>query len=337
MPEPDTTPACVWPDCLTPDQQAQLADQVAAAERGETTTTTPDQRGICGCAEARTDWLANVHPTSEPYTYQPLIPCSWGVLKQSHDAHSWEPQPGVPLVHCVGFEAAATARPAPKEPQGEDTTPAACGFRHDEWDGPYRMPRRCTAPAGHSDGQFAYDHGPWEGLPKGWVDPPAEGTTTGTSGRTETGATPQQLAARRGPCLCGRQPDPGICPGRCESGLRPDGHCACACGNGTSDSPAFTWAQTVASHGAGPTVTIDIDIHAPGHSEPVPVEIPLADARTLHAMLSGVLAEHEGAVLAVRDQEIQALRGAVRTLMAAHRDCGHDTQPPANDHGGEGR
>lgn len=34
---------------------------------------------------------------------------------------------------------------------------------------------------------------------------------------------------RRGPCLCGRQPDPGICSGGCASGMRPDGHCRCAC------------------------------------------------------------------------------------------------------------
>lgn len=82
-----------------------------------------------------------------------------------------------------------------------DTTPAACGFRHDEWDGPYRMPRRCTAPAGHSDGQFAYYHGPWETLPLSWVDPPTDGTTPGTSGRTETGATtpnPQAASAEAG-------------------------------------------------------------------------------------------------------------------------------------------
>lgn len=81
---------------------------------------------------------------------------------------------------------------------GINTTPAACGFRHDEWDGPYRMPRRCTAPAGHSDGQFAYDHGPWEGLPLGWRDQPADGTTSGTSGRTETGATIANAQARGG-------------------------------------------------------------------------------------------------------------------------------------------
>lgn len=58
-----------------------------------------------------------------------------------------------------------------------------------------------------------------------------------------------------------------------------------------SPSP-FTWAESVASHGVDPTATIDIDINAPGHDEPVPVEIPLAKARELYAHLGGVLAEH---------------------------------------------
>lgn len=53
MPEPDTTPAaCVWPDCLTDAQQAQLADEVVASMHGEATTPMPDQRPICGCTEA---------------------------------------------------------------------------------------------------------------------------------------------------------------------------------------------------------------------------------------------------------------------------------------------
>lgn len=47
------------------------------------------------------------------------------------------------------------------------TSPAErklCGFLHDQWDGPYRMSRRCVAKAGHTTGQFAYDHGPWESV-----------------------------------------------------------------------------------------------------------------------------------------------------------------------------
>jgi hypothetical protein len=47
------------------------------------------------------------------------------------------------------------------------TEPERCGFVHDLWlDGIYRARRRCTAPAGHTDGQFAYDHGPWETVPE---------------------------------------------------------------------------------------------------------------------------------------------------------------------------
>lgn len=57
-------------------------------------------------------------------------------------------------------------------------------------------------------------------------------------------------------------------------------------------APAFTWAESVASYGIGPTATVDIDVHAPGYDEPVPVEIPLAEARVLYAMLGGILAEH---------------------------------------------
>lgn len=41
---------------------------------------------------------------------------------------------------------------------------APCGFVHEQWDGPYRMKRRCVAEAGHTTGQLAYDHGPWESV-----------------------------------------------------------------------------------------------------------------------------------------------------------------------------
>jgi len=58
-------------------------------------------------------------------------------------------------------------------------------------------------------------------------------------------------------------------------------------------APAYTWAESVASTGIGPTATIEIDIHVPGHTTPIPVEVPLAEARTLHTMLGDVLAEHE--------------------------------------------
>lgn len=80
MPEPDTTPAacgcgaveceictpishdittparpaCRWPDCLSPDQQTQLANEVTAVMPDHPSKPMPDQRGICGCAEAET-------------------------------------------------------------------------------------------------------------------------------------------------------------------------------------------------------------------------------------------------------------------------------------------
>jgi hypothetical protein len=43
--------ACIWPACLTPGQQAELAEQVTAAERGEHRPPMPDQRDTCGCTE----------------------------------------------------------------------------------------------------------------------------------------------------------------------------------------------------------------------------------------------------------------------------------------------
>jgi ParB-like chromosome segregation protein Spo0J len=41
--------ACVWPDCLTDGQQAELAAQARTAWGGEPTTPMPDQRNMCGC------------------------------------------------------------------------------------------------------------------------------------------------------------------------------------------------------------------------------------------------------------------------------------------------
>jgi hypothetical protein len=59
------------------------------------------------------------------------------------------------------------------------------------------------------------------------------------------------------------------------------------------------WAEGIGSHGAGPTFTIDIDVYLPGVEEPVPAEVPLGQARVLHAMLGdaisdGVLPEEDG-------------------------------------------
>jgi hypothetical protein len=95
---------------------------------------------------------------------------------------------------------------------------------------------------------------------------------------------------------------------------------------GDVGTPAFTWAESVASTRIGPTAQIDIDIHAPGQAEPVPVEIPLAEARTLHAMLGDLLSEHdEPAPSTSRDTMRDAIATALRA--AAYHcdgDCGLD-------------
>lgn len=103
---------------------------------------------------------------------------------------------------------------------------------------------------------------------------------------------------------------------------------------------AFTWAETVASYGTGPTAVIDIDVHAPGHDEPVPVEIPLAEARVLHAMLSGILAEHDGAGdPTLREAIARALRDAAFFCDGecgddeAACDAAHPIQEAATTHG----
>lgn len=63
----------------------------------------------------------------------------------------------------------------------------------------------------------------------------------------------------------------------------------------TQPQDAYTWAESVASTGTGNAAVIEIDINAPSETEPVPVEVPLADARILHVMLGGAIAEHDGA------------------------------------------
>lgn len=50
--------------------------------------------------------------------HQQLVPCSLAVLKRPHNAHPWEPQPGMDPVHCEG------ANPAP----GADQR-CSCGGR----------------------------------------------------------------------------------------------------------------------------------------------------------------------------------------------------------------
>jgi hypothetical protein len=44
-----------------------------------------------------------------PELHQPLLQCSHAHLRQAHGAHSWEPQPGMALVHCEGHGPASPA------------------------------------------------------------------------------------------------------------------------------------------------------------------------------------------------------------------------------------
>lgn len=57
---------------------------------------------------------------------------------------------------------------------------------------------------------------------------------------------------------------------------------------------ALRWAESVATHGTGPTRTVDIDAHIPGVVEPIPMELPLADALDLCGMLGRALAAEYG-------------------------------------------
>ncbi|WP_097930918.1 MULTISPECIES: hypothetical protein [unclassified Streptomyces] len=40
---------------------------------------------------------------STPRLHQQLIPCSLAYCRQAHQAHSWEPQPGMNPVRCDGY------------------------------------------------------------------------------------------------------------------------------------------------------------------------------------------------------------------------------------------
>lgn len=145
------------------------------------------------------------------------------------------------------------------------------------------------------------------------------------------------------------------------------GPCGQHCGHeAAATAPALTWAESIASHGSGPTATVDIDVNVPGEEEPAPLEIPLDAARTLHAMLGDLLAAavpapapelrdliaaaiHNNrfpdsswdrqlpaiqddyrtiadAVLAVRDTELQQLRAQVDRVRAIPRLPHHSQQ-----------
>lgn len=51
----DVRPRCVWPDCLTPEQQQRLAEDIARTDRGEDPVIEPDQRLVCGCVDLGVD------------------------------------------------------------------------------------------------------------------------------------------------------------------------------------------------------------------------------------------------------------------------------------------
>jgi len=100
---------------------------------------------------------------------------------------------------------------------------------------------------------------------------------------------------------------------------------------------AFTWAETVASRGTGDTAVIEIDVHAIGHAGPVPVEIPLAEARILHEMLGDVLAEHDpdpgagslrGRIAGARPPEPGPGPGPARDERRSRRSAARHTPQP---------
>lgn len=51
----DVRPRCVWPDCLMPEQQQRLAEDIARTDRGEDPVIEPDQRLVCGCVDLGID------------------------------------------------------------------------------------------------------------------------------------------------------------------------------------------------------------------------------------------------------------------------------------------
>lgn len=63
---------------------------------------------------------------------------------------------------------------------------------------------------------------------------------------------------------------------------------------GRTGDPVVSWAQSVAAHGTGPAAKVAVDVTVTGHPEPLPMEIPLADARVLHSMLGDAIRHHDG-------------------------------------------
>lgn len=44
-------PRCTWPECLTPEQQQRLVEDIARTDRGKDPVIEPDQRLVCGCVD----------------------------------------------------------------------------------------------------------------------------------------------------------------------------------------------------------------------------------------------------------------------------------------------
>ena len=53
----DERPRCIWPGCLTAEQQQRLVEDIERTERGEDPVIEPDQRLVCGCVDLGEDGL----------------------------------------------------------------------------------------------------------------------------------------------------------------------------------------------------------------------------------------------------------------------------------------
>lgn len=95
-----------------------------------------------------------------------------------------------------------------------------------------------------------------------------------------------------------------------------------------------TWAQTLATTGTGPTASIEIDVRVPGHPTPIPVEVPLAEAHTLHSMLGNALTEHNapGPQVAsdLRQFSTHDIEACNRDREQARRQLEHIAAAPTN-------
>lgn len=273
----DQPRACTWPACLTPAQQTELADQVTASMLGEPTTPGPDQRPICGCREPHICGnCEGVDPDScllNPDRREPDNETATALARHIASHPVGDVQAAYRL---LGMELAFEVRddtPAPGTRPGPDLS---------DWnsadDASYdteltaEEARELVTSLGtdlyRAEDALAFvgemcdiaDRNGLTEVPIRRVRRWLEGVKCGRQMIAEAATTTASLT-----------------PKAPQSG---------------DAAPAFTWAESVASYGIGPTAVIDIDVHAPGHDEPVPVEIPIAKARELYAHLGGILAEH---------------------------------------------